>query len=495
MDFSYNTDRYLEIDIADFFWKLLMQWKAVLALCIVLALLLPSLKYVNDVIEYKDEIAEKTEAKAQASKPVEEQIEAALGLLPVDQREDVLFVVQQKDMIEEQKKYVKNSIWLNSSPTSQRQLAVKFVLSSESGTDMRTLADAYSTCFHSNDALKNLRKTISQKTSLEYIDELIDTRNTNILAGDAESAIYTVTVVMLDDTDADKVLELIDFEANSFHDEINSKVGEHSILRANIEDHAIYNIDAVNRRRDLITTINNSNNILETAKSKLSPEQQEAYEAIVAVKYSVNSVEQGLLEDGEFSADSQDMEISWKLVIIGFVSGAILYAGFYFVMLIIKRVIASASIAQSYTNVRILGEIYKLTDHTGILRLFTSNKVAKLRYNEKLNEDKQIESLAATLDSVCFHHNTDRLTLFLSGISNEFDNQIEQLINKCKYAGNIKSLDLVNADEMDEKMLNSVKNAIYVLSSKTKADKVNKLMSLVHDYDVIPLGTVYLEVL
>lgn len=495
MNFSYNTDRYLEIDIADFLWKLLMQWKAVLIICMIATLLFPSIKYAKDRIEYKADIAEKAEAEEQSSKSVDEQIEAALSLLPDDQREDVLFVAQQKDMIEEQKKYVNNSIWLNSDPTSQRQLAVEFVLSSKSGTDMRTLADAYSNRFHRNDALKNLREIISQKTSLEYIDELIDTRNTNILAGDAESAIYTITVVLLDDTDADKVLELIDSEANSFHDEINSKVGEHSILRADIEDRVVFNQDTINRRRDLLTTINNLNSGLDVIKNKLSPEQQTAYEAIVAAKHSDNSDEEDLAEDGDLSSDPQPPAFRWKFGLLGFVLGGILYAGIYFAFLTISKVLASSSIAQSYTNTRILGEIYKLTDHTGILKLFTSDKVARLRYKEKLNEDKQIESLVATLESVCFHHNTDRLTLFLSGISNEFDNQIEHLISKCKNAGNIKSLDLVNADEMDEKMLNSVKNAIYVLSNKTKVDKLDKLICLAHEYDVKPLGMVYMEAL
>ena len=369
------------------------------------------------------------------------------------------------------------------------------MLSSKSGTDMRTLADAYSNRFHRNDALKNLREIISQKTSLEYIDELIDTRNTNILAGDAESAIYTITVVLLDDTDADKVLELIDSEANSFHDEINSKVGEHSILRADIEDRVVFNQDTINRRRDLLTTINNLNSGLDVIKNKLSPEQQTAYEAIVAAKHSDNSDEEDLAEDGDLSSDPQPPAFRWKFGLLGFVLGGILYAGIYFAFLTISKVLASSSIAQSYTNTRILGEIYKLTDHTGILKLFTSDKVARLRYKEKLNEDKQIESLVATLESVCFHHNTDRLTLFLSGISNEFDNQIEHLISKCKNAGNIKSLDLVNADEMDEKMLNSVKNAIYVLSNKTKVDKLDKLICLAHEYDVKPLGMVYMEAL
>ena len=493
MNNSYNAPRAIEIDLKDLMWKLLMQWKAILLVCIAMALLVPGLKYAKDSNAYKTAIADKKKAEEESSKPVEERIDAALKLLPADQREDVLFVVQQQDMVNVQKDYLNNSILLNTDPASQRQLSFKFVLKSEAGTDMRTLADSYSTCIRRTSSLESLQEIISPDTSLEYIDELIDTRNEDILAGDAESAIYTVIITLPDDADADKIVELIDSEVNDFHDEIDSNVGDHSILKANVEDHSVFNKEIIDRRANLTYTINNLDGSIDAAKVKLSPEQQAAYEAIVTIKETSDTVQKATSEDDVSASELQKPGFSRKYAVLGFLLGAFLYAGVYVVMLILKKVIASASAAQRYTGTRLLGEVYRKADHKGLSWLLTSNVVARWRYKDKLDMDKQISALAITIDAVCAHHSTDRLTLMLSGVGDGFSDIIDRIVKKSSSEGNKKSIELINADKMDEKALGAVKNAMYVLCNKSKVDNLGILMSLVKDYDVTPLGTVYLE--
>ena len=493
MNNSYSAPRVIEIDLKDLMWKLLMQWKAILLVCIVMALLVPGLKYAKDSNAYKAELADKKKAEEEASKPAEERIDAALKLLPADQRADVLFVVQQQDMVNVQKDYLNNSILLNTDPASQRQLSFKFVLKSETGTDMRTLADAYSTCLSRTSSLESLREIIAPDTSLEYIDELIDTKNEDILAGDAKSAVYTVTITLTDDVDADSIIKLIDSEISDFHDEINTNVGDHSILRANVEDHAVFNKDIIERRTNLTNSINNLNNSIDTAKGKLSAEQQAAYESIIAIKQSSDTIQKAASESNGSSTDRQKPGFSKKYAVLGFLLGAFLYAGIYVVMLILKKVVASASTAQSYTGTRLLGEVYRKADHKGFRWLLASDMVAKWRYKDKLDADKQISALAATVDAVCTHHSTDKLTLLLTGVDDGFSDVIDRIVKACSSEGNKKSIDLINADNMNEKSLGSVKNAVYVLCSKSKVDSLGSLMSLVRDYDVTLLGTVYLE--
>ena len=493
MNNSYSTPRTIEIDLKDLIWKLLMQWKAILLVCIFMALLIPGIKYVKDSNAYKTALAEKKKAEEEASKPVEERIDAALKLLPAGQRDDVLFVVQQQDMVNVQKDYLNNSILLNTDPASQRQLSLKFVLKSETGTDMRTLADAYSTCIRRTSSLESLREIISPDTSLEYIDELINTENKDILAGDAESAVYTVTITLPDDADADRINSFIDSEVSDFHDEISSSIGDHSILKVNVEDHSVFNKDIIDRRTDLTNSVNNLNNSIDAAKGKLSAEQQAAYESIVAIRQSSDTVQKAASEGNDSSTDLQKPGFSKKYAVLGFLLGAFLYAGIYVVMLILKKVVASASTAQSYTGTRLLGEIYKKADRKGLQWLLTSDIVARWRYKDKLDADKQISALAATVDAVCAHHDTDKLTMILSGVEDGFGDLVDRIVKACGSEDNKISFDLINADKMDEKTLGSVKNAAYVLCSKSKADNLGSLMSLVRDYDVTLLGTVYLE--
>ena len=358
---------------------------------------------------------------------------------------------------------------------------------------MRTLADAYSTCIRRTSSLDSLREIISPDTSLEYIDELIDTENEDILAGDAESAVYTVTITLPDNVDAGRIIELIDSEIGDFHDEISSNVGDHSILKANVEDHSLFNQDIIERRTNLTNSINNLNNSIDAAKGKLNAEQQAAYEAIIAIKKSSDTVQMAASEGNDSSTDLQKPGFSKKYAVLGFLLGAFLYAGIYVVMLILKKVVASASTAQSYTGTRLLGEIYKKADHKGFSWLLTSNVVARWRYKDKLDVEKQLSALAATIDAVCAHHGTDKLTLLLSGIDDGFSDVIDRIVKACSSEGNKKSIELINADNLEEKALGSVKNAAYVLCSKSRVDSLGSLMSLVKNYDVATLGTVYLE--
>ena len=184
----------------------------------------------------------------------------------------------------------------------------------------------------------------------------------------------------------------------------------------------------------------------------------------------------------------------WSPVgVLGFALGAFLYAGIFVVLLVLKKVVASASTAQSYTDTRLLGEVYRRVNHKGLRWLLSSDVVASWRYKDKLDSDKQISALAATVDAVCAHHGIDKLTMILSGVDNVFDDIVDRIVTTCSSENNKISINLVNADKMDEKTLGSVKNAIYMLCSKSKVDNLGNLISLIKDYDVTPLGTVYLE--
>jgi predicted phage terminase large subunit-like protein len=60
--------------------------------------------------EYKAELESRKSAEEQTSMPVEERIAEVLEVLPADQREDVMFIVQQQEMIDVQKEYMNNPI-------------------------------------------------------------------------------------------------------------------------------------------------------------------------------------------------------------------------------------------------------------------------------------------------------------------------------------------------------------------------------------------------
>lgn len=493
MNNSYNEPKDINIDFIDYLWKLLMQWKVILIFCIAMAILVPGVKYLSDSKAYNAELANLKKIEDESSMPADERIEATLKSLPADQRSDVLFVVQQQAMVDAQKKYLNESVLLNTDPANERQLAIKYIVKSDVGTDMRALADAYSTCLRRKEYLEQLGNLISPDTKLDYINELIDTENEDILAGDSESAIYTVTITILDDTDADKIVSLIDSAISNLHRELNTSVGGHTITIANAEDQAVFNEDISNRRASLNSIINNLKSSIDNAKGSLSPEQQAAVETIIAINQSVNLVQDASSESSTSVSAPQKPGISIKYAIFGFMLGMILYAGIYLLVLILHKYLSSARTAQHYINNRLLGEIYTITEHKGFSRMFASEIVAKWRYRDKLDLDRQIKSTVMTLDAVCTNNMSDEITLLLTGISSEFNVLIRQIVDRCTVSEAIKKIDIINTDAMDEKAMISISNSVYVVSHKTPIDRLGQIMSLSKDYNVTSIGTIYLE--
>ena len=307
---------------------------------------------------------------------------------------------------------------------------------------------------------------------------------------DADSVVYSVSVVLPEAADSEAVSAVIDSAVNDLHSGLDSSVGTHSVQKASSEDTRVYNHYAVLRKRDLLDSVNTLNTNIKNAKSSLSAEQQAACEAINAVKRSAQTVDDAVQAAED---ELQEPGFSKKHALLGFILGAFLYAGIYVVMLILKKIVASAGTAQSYTGTRLLGEVYRAGSHKGLPALFTSAAVAKWRYKDKLDAGRQIDALASTVDAVCSHHGADRLTLLLSGVGSGFDDMLGQIADKRRAAGNKKGIDVINADEIDEKALNSVKNAAYVVCSNSKVNRLGALMSLCRDYDVTTLGTIYLE--
>ena len=492
MNNSYNAPRAIEIDLKDLMWKLLMQWKAILLVCIAMALLVTGAKHVNDTKAYKAALAERKTAEEQASRPAEERIADVLDVLPETDRQAVMLYVQMQESADRQQDYLDNSILMNENPASQRTLTIRYLLKSDSGTSMKTLVESYDAGLRNDELMGKLREAIDPDADPEYIYELVNNNYENAVSDytDSSSAAYSVTIVLPEEADADAVSSLIGPEMERLHHDLDAAVGSHDMQKISTEDAHLFNRYAADRKTGILNNINNINNNLKNAKSSLSPEQQAAAESIIAIKRSSEEM------NDRAKADQEELKApgySKKYALIGFLFGAFLYVGIYVVMLILKKVVTSANTAQRYTNARLLGEFYKIGKHQGILRLFTSDMVAKLRYKEKLDGNMQINAMADTVAAVCSHHDTDKLTLLLSGVDDRLNDVIDHIVNKCRSTGRKLDIDVLNADEIVEKYLTSVGNAVYVVCSQTKVDNLGSLMSLVRDYDTAMLGTIYLE--
>jgi len=486
MDSSYNPIKEFEIDLKDLFRKFLMQWKAVLTVCLLMALLVPCVMYFRDRSAYEAALADKAAAEEASSKTSEERIEAALAPLSASDRKAVLAAAEQQEFADEQQAYINESILLNENPANQRTLTVYYLISSDSGTDMKALVDAYDAGLRDDGFMGSLRDEIAPGKELGYIYELV---NNKYIAEDPEytaagTVLFPVKIVLPEDSDAEAVTALVDSTVKELHSSIDSRVGSHIIKSYKTEDAHVFNSYAVERKTDLMNSISSVSNALKSSRSALSQEQKDALDAVLMEH--LDAEEQA---DIDAEPEIQAPRHSVKYALFGFILGAFLYAAVWCAMIIHRKEVSSAASAQRYTGVRPLGELYSIKDHRGLSALFASRAVVRWFYRDKLDTDKQLRALSSAIEAVCAHRGTDRLTLLLSGVDSRFDD----LIKKITEDSSSVSIELVDTDKADESAMASAVHAAYVLSSRTRVEKLRNMMIVANGYEISPLGTIYLE--
>lgn len=476
-----------EISLRDYLWNLLMQWKAILLFCFLIAILISGAKYLKDSKAYDNYLSNKAAMEAEASLPKEERISAILSSLPSEKASEVLFAVEQQELINLQMKYLNGSIWLNIDPTSQRNLCLEYYIEKDKASDMQALCDSYSAYMRRPKVVKALRDVISPDAPLEYIFELITCSSGTISDSDVSSSILTITIVLPEHVDAEQITEITDASIKNISKDLSSILGEHRIKRINKEDFHAYSSVVADRRTNVSYAVNNLTNNLNNVKARMSGEQLAALEAINSVNSASDSAE--AVPKETVNAPS----FSKKLALLGFIMGAFIYAGAYLILSVLNKSIFSASNAQKCSGVRLLGELYAFDDNKGLKSLFSSKSLANRRYRKKLDLESQSEKAAATIDAVCSHHGIDRLTLLLSGIPANFNDIIDLLTKKCGSNGRKIELDVINTDDLDEKKMSDICNAVYALSNTSKTNQFSRLSSLCRDYGIAPLGTIYME--
>ncbi|MDO5139482.1 MAG: hypothetical protein Q4D71_13620, partial [Oscillospiraceae bacterium] len=193
MNSNYSFKNEYEIDLKDLIWKFLAQWKAVLLFCIIMALVIPGLKYLIDTKAYDTAVAEKAEAEAADSIPFDERIDEILEVIPAEDAAQIRFILEQQDLIDYQNDYLKSSIFANTDPTSQRNLLIKYQMKKSEGVDMQVLIDGYWACLRRKSTITALRDIIAPDASLEAMYEIINAYGSEITDSEVESMIYTVS--------------------------------------------------------------------------------------------------------------------------------------------------------------------------------------------------------------------------------------------------------------------------------------------------------------
>lgn len=498
-----NEEPEVKLSLVEILWDLLSQWKAILAVALVMALVIPGVKLLRDSKAYAAMQAQAADEETEVMLPTDEAIEQALTALPTGDRDAIEMLIQQQSLIEAQTEYLQTSLLLNSDPVHQRNLTLRYYLTTDGSVEVQALLDAYAALLKQEQTLARLAETIDHDTSTSNIGELITigTRTTDTIDSNAKELVMTVSIALPERVDASAVLDVFDSCIMEIYAQLNEVMGAHNIMLLSHNESFAYNEGVVTRKANLISSINSNRAAITAAVAALNTDQQAAFATItnaMDARDHENTSGEGFTDNATATADDEAAKpvsptFSLKYAVVGFAVGIVLYAIAYVVLVVMRGQIMSGGELSDYTKSRLLGDVYYPVKYTGLSKLLHSKMVSRYRYGNKGSVDAQLEKTASTIDSVCEHAGVNNVhMLYMASTNAEARHILDGIVSNLATKGIEAQIVNVAAD-VDEKTLLPIRNAIYYVDGSIKGSDIWKLASLCCSYDIAQLGSVFVK--
>lgn len=491
----------VEINLVDVLWDLFEQWKAILVVALLCAVAIPGVKLLRDNRSHQASLAQAEAVEKQAQLSTAEGMELAYAGLSDADKPAVELLAQQQELVNMQSAYLQSSLLLNTNPTNQRTLVLKYLLQANPGTEVLPLYDAYAAYIRNDASLQELGNVIDANVESATIYELVGTSTPTVPDSNTSELMLTVSIALPEDADADAVGDVVDSLFSDASEQFAQTLGGHSISRMSSSEAYLYNETAVNRKSALISSINSNNAAIKTAVAALNASQKAAFESIAAILATKDAeggeTEEAVAEKAEVADENTSTlappTFSAKFAAVGFVMGVALYAIAYVVLVMIRGRIGSGAELSDYTRSRLLGDVYYAEPHNGLSKLFHSKMVSRCRFGSKGSVSTQTNKVVSTMESVCKHASVDDVHLLRLGGSDDNAARIADGIVSALAAKGIQAQVVDITANVDEKVLLPVKNAMYFSSDDVRSSDARKLSALARSYDVTSLGSVYVR--
>lgn len=492
MDNRKSINRNLEL--TDIIWDILTQWKALLIVSLVVALIISGLKYSNDMKSYNAAKSAENKQEEIITGDPEQQIQDVLAGLPQSDRVLVMQAIKQGQWIEDKNSYIEDSLFMKMNPYDIRILKLGYHIEGVSDPfETATLISGYES-FADEDALNSLADVISPGAQANTIRELISTstsrKSENSTNNGGKGPYFQISVFLPDDVDAKSV----ENELNGIIDSKNRELSQtvpHTVSLYYSEEARCVDDGAIERQ---VTALSNGYSVQTWQKGmtdSFTDQQKTAFNLITAL---LDSEKTGAVEQIDAAAGEETIVkpgFSKKYLILGLVFGALVYIAGYGMLLLIRNRINSASDASYYGGTRLLGEIYLPEECKGIKCLMKSSFISRLRYGKKTDVEKQMDKLISTSKAVLEHNGVETFTL-ADLTDNAKEEAIIKIVNKFNSAG-ITVQPITIEKEFDESRLLGIKNIIIAVSRKTDISMLTQLTELCSCYDIRHWGMIFID--
>lgn len=463
------------LDLREFLWRLLEQWKLVLAVALCFTVVF--LGYMHMHNEKEAKLATQTQ-KANQELTRESILDSlSQGDRAVVKNAELLFQKQQQLM-----NYTETAPIMKIATDKAKRLRTRWSIEADSEI-ISALAQGYVLALQKEENTSALLESSGVDANLAQFNELIGFgQSTN-----ENTATINMDILLTEEMNTDAMKSEIEKMVNSIHDDLSKELTDHKIRNFKHDINAVSSQDISNKQIAALNNLTNINNQLSACVAAFTPGQQAAYDKLLLIDNST----------AETAAEIKpEATITLNNIIAGLVLGGFLYIVFYFIYLLLSKKVMSAKILKG-SQAHLIGEWYSQKAKERQPSIIRSLPVWKRHHKHYIDEESARQKCAESISNICRLKGLTNIALYMTTALNESQSVfIKELREELK------------ADQMDlqlyecsrgnsivlvgQMMLEAEGFLLAVIESKTKLKSIEDVLESCNEYDKPVLGSIYL---
>ncbi len=473
------------IDLFDYLWNLVSQWKTILIFALIISILAMLLQYHRDMQTYNS-----TGTQVMTVDSLQEKLTS-------EELVTVEYTVRQKLLLEKYQRYMDQSPLLSIDPSQERVLKKTYVILGCDATTTASLADAYNALFLSSAFVDGIGAFMPEGEHQEYASALIVPGAVAVTATDEKevtqgSGVVGVSIILLDGMDADTVGGFVEKTVNDYTASLTATIGAHTLQPVTSDETTLVNIELAGEQQDIINYSYIIRNSVQLMSQNFSETQKNLYELMLEEAHKTADD----AEEASITIDPVHPSFSKKSLVLGFVVGVMLYVFAYLVLVLFKKTIKTAKECEDTMGIRTLGELHEFRAQ-GWKRLFASKLFYGFKYKKfrdvALQTNKIVDSLVAYGKK---HPGCKIQFVSVAPLTEAEETHIHEMMDNAKEKGLELSLLVgdINRDTTFHQNLAQADQIVLVLcANRSKYEDIDLCMNLAEESNLDVVGSVFAD--
>lgn len=406
-----------EIDLRDVFWRIMLQWRAIIVWTVIFAFLFGGLGYIRSVNKYQAMLAAQEKKYSYAGQDAS--LLAVSEELTAAQVREVQYIVELYRQLEEQKEYHKEDIYTKLDGYALKTLYMQFyiqvsdqALSSQKNnvSDVnyqrqmlaQDLIAAYVTTLSGDDNLSSLIDASGIEIDRQQISRLI------CLSNQKEGNTIDFSMMITDDMDVEAIREAVEKLLQEKHDTLNDTI-PHTLSLINQNIQTSYDQSVIDTQNSMTQSIYSMEVDIAKRRAQLSSEQEAYLFGLLAINENRAVADRAIDETG---FELQPPRISIKFIALGIILGAMIPCGMAVLQVIFAARLLTPNKLWELYGIEVLSVITVTSPKKRFLQGIDKFLIGKRdRHKKKRSLEEQLQSGISGIVLTCEQNNINSIVL------------------------------------------------------------------------------------